>query len=165
MANEIATFGCGCFWGIQYVFDKVPGVIKTEVGYMGGDEKKFPDVSYEQVCTDETGYAEVLRVEYDSKKISYEKLLDIFWHSHDPTTLNQQGYDFGNQYRSVIFYYNDEQKNKAEKSLEEIQKLIPKKIVTLIAKAGKFVKAEEYHQKYADRHGPRSCHIPNNPYL
>ena len=163
--KEKACFGCGCFWGIQYVFDKVPGVLKTEVGYMGGDEKRFPSVSYEDVCSSETGYAEVVYIEYDSDKVSYEKLLDFFWKSHDPTTLNQQAADFGSQYRSAIFYFNEQQKKKAEESLKKYQKLIPKKIVTQITGAGKFVKAEDYHQKYADKHGPRSCHIPRNPYL
>lgn len=163
--KEKACFGCGCFWGIQYVFDKVPGVLGTEVGYMGGDETKFPSVTYDDICSDKTGYAEVIYIEYDADKVSYEKLLDVFWKSHDPTTLNQQAADFGSQYRSVIFYYNDEQKRDAEESLKIIQKRIPRKIVTEITRAGKFVKAEDYHQKYAFRNGERSCHIPRNPYL
>ena len=163
--NELAVFGCGCFWGIQYVFDKIKGVTKTEVGYMGGDENKWPDPSYDDVCKNETGYAEVVRIEYDPEKISYDLLLDVFWRSHDPTTINQQAADFGTQYRSVIFYYDSEQKKTAEESLKKVQKLIAKKIVTQISKAGKFIPAEDYHQKYADKNGPRSCHIPRNPYL
>ncbi len=157
---EEAVFGMGCFWGVQSVFDAVPGVIKTEAGYMGGDETVYSKPSYAQVCSDVTGYAEVVRIEYDKTKVSYGKLLDIFWKNHNSTTKNQQGADYGSQYRSAIFYYSEEQREKAEKSLEVEQKKIKGKIVTEIANAEKFFKAEEYHQDYYKKKGiAPSCHI------
>ncbi len=163
--SEKTAFGCGCFWGIQYLFDKVYGVKKTDVGYMGGDEKMFPNPSYEDVCSNESRFAEVVHITFNPEKVSYKQLLEVFWKSHDPTTINQQAFDFGTQYRSVIFYYSKEQKATAEESKKEIQKLIPKPVVTEIVKATTFYPAEDYHQDYAKKHGPKSCHIPRNPYL
>ena len=159
--KEIATFGAGCFWGVELLFSKTPGVLSTRAGYMGGDEKRYLNPTYEQVCTDKTGYVEVVEMVFDSSKIIYEKLLDIFWENHDPTTLNRQGPDFGTQYKSVIFYHNDKQKKIAAKSLEKLQKKlgIKKKVVTQIVKAGNFFPAEEYHQKYLEKRGAESCHI------
>jgi peptide-methionine (S)-S-oxide reductase len=152
MKRESAAFGAGCFWGVQSKFDAVPGVLKTEVGYMGGDEE-YEKVSYKQVCTGNTGHAEVIKIEFDPLKVMYLDLLRKFWEIHNPTTLNRQGYDMGTQYRSVIFYFNAEQKKQAEASLEKAQEKLDKKIVTDIVKAGKFYKAEEYHQKYEERKG------------
>ena len=159
--KEIATFGAGCFWGVELGFSKLSGVLSTKVGYMGGDENKYPNPTYEQVCTDKTMYAEVLKVEFDPEKISYNKLLDFFWENHNPTTFNQQGPDFGTQYISVIFYYNDKQRKESEFSLKERQKKLGKerKIVTEIVKASTFYPAEEYHQKYLEKNRKESCHI------
>jgi len=144
---EIATFGAGCFWGVEAAFQRIKGVTKTTVGYMGGN---FKNPTYEDVCTDKTGHAEVVQVEFDSTKTSYEKLLDVFWNIHDPTQKNRQGVDIGTQYRSAIFYHTKEQKSLAEESktrLTELKKF-QKPIVTEIIKAGGFYKAEEYHQNY-----------------
>ncbi len=152
-----ACFGAGCFWGVQYVFDKFPGVLKTEVGYMGGTVK---DPSYELVCTGVTGHAEVVYIEFDPKRVNYEKLLEIFWKCHDPTQMNRQGPDFGKQYRSVIFYYNSKQKAAAEKSKKAYQKELGKEIVTAIEPASDFWRAEEYHQKYYEKKGSLPyCHV------
>lgn len=161
MKEEIACFGAGCFWGVELLFSKTGGVISTKAGYMGGDEKKYSNPSYEDVCTDETGYAEVVEIKYDSDKIHYKDLLRIFFENHNPTTLNRQGPDFGTQYRSVIFFYNDEQRKLAEKIKKEYQKIIgnEKVIVTQIIRASKFYPAEEYHQKYLEKKGIESCHI------
>lgn len=155
---EQATFGAGCFWGVEETFRKLPGVIETAVGYMGGTTE---NPTYEQVCTDRTGHAEVMQVTYDSEKISYEKLLEIFWNSHNPTTLNRQGPDVGTQYRSAIFYHTPQQKEIAEKSKEELEKSGKWKspIVTEITPAQNFWKAEEYHQKYLMKRGEDACHI------
>ncbi len=149
----IATFGAGCFWHVEAAFSEVKGVLSTAVGYMGGDMK---NPSYEDVCSDETGHAEVVQVEYDPKKVSYSSVLDIFWKIHDPTTLNRQGPDEGTQYRSVIFYHDEQQKKEAEKSKLVMQKKLGEKVVTSIVKAGMFYKAEEYHQKYFRKHG-KTC--------
>ena len=146
----IATFGAGCFWHVQAAFDKVKGVAKTIVGYTGGH---MNNPSYEDVCTDETGHAEVVQVEYDEKKISYEDLLKIFWKIHNPTTPNRQGPDVGTQYRSVIFYNNTKQKKAALDSMKEEQKKHTNKIVTEIIAAPTFYKAEDYHQNYFKKHG------------
>src|SRR3972149_2467579 len=132
MKKEIAVFGGGCFWHIQYAFSKLKGVVSTSAGYMGGDEKRYPDVNYEQVSSGETGYAEVVRIEYDSSKIIYDDLLDVFWKEHNPTTLNRQGPDVGANYRSVIFYQNKEQKEKAKKSKDEAKNMFENPIVTEI---------------------------------
>ena len=156
--TEKAIFAMGCFWGPQLLFDKLPGVLKTRVGYMGGKEDK-KEYSYREVCSDATGHAEVVEIEFNSEKIAYGKLLDFFWENHDSTQMNRQGPDFGSQYRSAIFYSDDSQKKLAEKSKEELQKRLKNKITTKIVKAGKFYEAEEYHQKYLEKKGLESCHI------
>ncbi len=159
MKKETAVFGMGCFWGPQVLFDETNGVLKTEVGYMGGEEKQ-EDYSYEEVCSGSTGHAEVVKVEFDSSKITYSELLNIFWKNHNPTTLNRQGLDFGKQYRSVIFYFNDSQKKVALASKKKWQKEFDKegkKIVTQILKAGKFYRAEDYHQYYLKKRGKKVC--------
>lgn len=140
-----AAFALGCFWHAQEEFDKFKGIVKTEVGYAGG-HKDNP--TYYEVSSGTTGHAETIEIEYNEDEISYEKLLEVFWKIHDPTTLNRQGADVGTQYRSIIFYYDEEQKREAEKSLEEKQKKFNRKIVTEIKPMEKFWRAEEYHQKY-----------------
>tara|TARA_Y100000748_G_C15369634_1_gene439195 strand:+ start:245 stop:703 length:459 start_codon:yes stop_codon:yes gene_type:complete len=140
-----ALFGAGCFWGVEEHFRKINGVTETLVGYSGGNTE---NPTYESVCYDNTDHAEVLLVNFDEEKISYEVLIQEFWKCHDPTTLNRQGPDFGKQYRSVIYYYNDEQKNIALKSRENNQENFDNRIVTEITKADTFYKAEDYHQKY-----------------
>lgn len=154
--KEIITFGAGCFWHVEEDFRKVKGVIKTTVGYMGG---KFKNPTYENVCSDNTGHAEVCQVEFDPKIISYERLLNIFWKMHNPTQLNRQGFDIGNQYRSVIFYYNEKQKKLALKSKEKEQKKYDLEIVTKIVPAMTFYKAEGYHQKYLMKRNLKICPI------
>lgn len=146
---EKATFGAGCFWGVEAEFRKVKGVIKTSVGYSGGN---FKNPSYEDVCNKETGHAEVVQVEYDSSKISYKNLLKIFWSIHNPTSLNRQGNDIGDQYRSVIFYHSKEQKKLVLESKKELEKSGKYKssIVTQILKAPTFYLAEDYHQQYLE---------------
>ena len=143
-------FGAGCFWGVEYNFNNVEGVNNAISGYSGG---KVDNPTYEQVCTNTTDHAEVVLVDYDPDVVTYDKLLQVFWEKHDPTTLNRQGPDIGTQYRSAIFYFDDEQKNSATKSLQERQSTIgSRKIVTEITKASDFWKAEEYHQKYFEKH-------------
>jgi len=159
MVKEEACFGAGCFWHVEEVFSKVSGV-ETQVGYMGGNEKKFSNPSYEDVCGEDSGFAEVVHLKFDPKKVSYAKLLEAFFTIHDPTQFHKQGPDVGSQYRSVIFYYNDGQKREAEKALKEFQEKTKKKIVTEIVKSGKFIRAEEYHQKYFKKH-PLVCKITN----
>ena len=151
---EKATFAAGCFWHVEEDFRKVKGVISTKAGYIGG---KLEKPSYEDVCTDETGHAEAVQIEFDPKTVSYEKLLDIFWKMHDPTTPNRQGPDVGTQYRSAIFYHNEKQKETALKSKERQQKLLNKQIVTEIVKAPEFYRAEDYHQKYLMKRGKNTC--------
>ena len=146
-----AMFGAGCFWGVEYNFAKVDGVNEAVSGYNGG---KVDNPTYERVCTNTTDHAEVVLVDYNPDIVSYEKLLDVFWNKHDPTTLNRQGPDAGTQYRSAIFYFDDEQRDKATKSLKNRQTSIgSRKIVTEITKASDFWRAEEYHQKYFEKHG------------
>ena len=147
-----ATFGAGCFWHVEDLLSKTKGVKSTKVGYIGG---QLPNPTYEDVCTDKTGHAEAVEVEYDPDEISYEDLLDVFWNNHNPTTLNRQGPDVGIQYRSAIFYHNDEQKEIAEKSKQTIDKSgqFEKPIVTEIVPTPTFYEAEEYHQKYFKKHG------------
>lgn len=142
-----ATFGAGCFWGVEAAFRKLGQEVSTAVGYSGGT---FKNPTYEDVCTGKTGHAEVVQVEYDPGKISYEKLLEVFWDVHDPTTLNRQGPDMGTQYRSVIFFHNPEQETLANASKEKLEKSgkYKNKIVTEIKPAQEFYRAEEYHQKY-----------------
>lgn len=151
-----ATFGAGCFWGVEDIFRKLEGVMDTQVGYAGGD---FDHPSYQDVCSGVTGHAEVVEVNYDPEIISYTDLLDIFWNIHDPTTLNRQGPDIGTQYRSVIFYHNSKQEELAlesKKSLEASGRY-EREIVTEIKPAGKFWRAEEYHQQYIEKTGRKSC--------
>ena len=145
---EIAVLACGCFWGPEIKFSKIEGVIKTEVGYCGGNSSK---TSYEEVCTGDTNHAEVVKLEFDPNKISYEKILEFFFQIHDPTTLNSQGPDFGTQYRSEIFYLNDNQKNIAEKITKKINEELSGKVVTKISLLKNYCIAEEYHQKYLDK--------------
>ena len=147
-----ATFGAGCFWHVEDLLAKTKGVTSTKVGYTGG---QLPNPTYEEVCTDKTGHAEAVEVEYDPNEISFEELLDVFWNNHNPTTLNRQGPDVGIQCRSAIFYHDDEQKQIAEKSKNDLDKSgkFPNPIVTQIIPAPVFYKAEEYHQKYFKKHG------------
>ena len=147
-----AMFGAGCFWGVEYNFTKLKGVREVLSGYSGG---KTPNPTYEQVCSNSTEHAEVVMIDYDETQISYEELLDAFWMKHDPTTLNRQGPDVGNQYRSAIFYFDEEQQTLAKESLKNLQKKLERSIVTEITKADTFWKAEEYHQKYFEKHGLR----------
>ncbi len=145
---EIAVLALGCFWGPEIKFSKIEGIIKTEVGYCGGNSSK---TTYKQVCTGETNHAEVVKLDFDEKVISYEKILNIFFEIHDPTTLNSQGPDFGTQYRSEIFYLNNNQKNTAEKVLNEINKKLSNKVVTKISSLKNYCPAEEYHQRYLEK--------------
>ena len=145
---EIAVLALGCFWGPEMKFSKVNGVIKTEVGYCGGNS---PTVTYKEVCSGKTNHAEVVKLDYDEKTISYEKILNIFFEIHDPTTLNSQGPDFGTQYRSEIFYLNENQKNIAHKVLKERNIKLSGKIVTKISPDKNYSTAENYHQKYLEK--------------
>jgi peptide-methionine (S)-S-oxide reductase len=158
MNTKTATFGAGCFWGVEELYRTQPGVIETAVGYMGGT---LENPTYEAVCTDSTGHAEVVHVTYNPEEISYEKLLELFWENHNPTTPNQQGPDFGSQYRSAIFYHDEEQKQIAEQSKEALEQSgkWKKPIVTEVVKASTFWPAEDYHQKYLMKRGLGSCHI------
>ena len=153
-----ASFGAGCFWGVEAAFRAVPGVRNTAVGYQGGTLK---NPSYEDVCSGRTGHAEVVHVEYDPSEATYDKLLDLFWEEHDPTTPNRQGPDVGTQYRSVIFYYTPEQKATAEASKAKLEaaRRFKRPIVTQIVAAPEFYRAEEYHQRYLEKRGQRSCAI------
>jgi peptide-methionine (S)-S-oxide reductase len=155
---EKATFGAGCFWGVEAAFRQIKGVKATAVGYMGG---KLKDPTYQDVCTDRTGHAEVVEVEFDPSEVSYEDLLRVFWDNHDPTTLNRQGPDTGTQYRSVIFYHTPEQETAAKASKEALAKSgrYKRPIVTEIVPAPEFWRAEEYHQQYLEKRGLAHCHI------
>ena len=155
---EKATFGAGCFWGVEVKFRQIPGVTDAAVGYAGG---KFENPTYEDVCTDRTGHAEVVQVTFDPAKVGYDQLLEVFWGSHDPTTLNRQGPDHGTQYRSVIFFHSPEQEAAARASKEKQQASgrFKKPIVTEIARASTFYRAEEYHQRYLEKRGLAVCHI------
>ena len=158
--TETAIFGMGCFWKPELLFSEIEGILSTKVGYIGGDEEKYPNPTYEQVCSNETGYIESILIEFNPKIISYEEILEIFWKNHNPTTANRQGPDIGTQYKSAIFYNSPNQKKIAEKSKEEIQKKYEdKKVVTEIRKAETFFPAEDYHQKYLEKSGLKSCHI------
>lgn len=156
MKTDKATFAAGCFWGVEAVFRQINGVISTQVGYTGG---AMDNPTYEDVCTDETGHAEAVEITYDPDKVSYEKLLDVFWNNHNPTQSNRQGPDVGTQYRSAIFYHNEKQKKASQKSLKEQQKKYKDKIATEIKSSSKFYKAEEYHQQYLEKRGLSTCHI------
>jgi peptide-methionine (S)-S-oxide reductase len=154
-----ATFGAGCFWGVEVAFRQVPGVVSTAVGYLGGT---LPNPTYEDVCSGRTGHAEVVEVTYDPGKVPYDDLLNVFWTNHDPTTLNRQGPDRGAQYRSAIFYHDEGQKAAAERSKDRLgtSGRFSRPIVTEITPASVFYRAEEYHQRYLEKHGLASCHIP-----
>jgi peptide-methionine (S)-S-oxide reductase len=156
--TEKATFAAGCFWGVEETFRQTPGVLSTVVGYTGGS---VPNPSYEDVCTDTTGHAEAVEVEYDPSQVSYSTLLDIFWNNHNPTTRNRQGPDVGSQYRSVIFYHSAAQQRLAEESKAQLEASgkFANPIVTEILPAGPFYRAEEYHQQYLAKRGLASCHI------
>jgi peptide-methionine (S)-S-oxide reductase len=152
-----ATFGAGCFWGVESAFREVKGVTDVAVGYMGG---ALASPSYKDVCTDRTGHAEAVQVDFDPAQVSYEQLVRVFFEIHDPTTLNRQGPDWGTQYRSVIFFHDAEQEAAARKVMEELDRSghFPRKIVTQIAPATEFWRGEEYHQRYFEKHGIPSCH-------
>ncbi len=153
---EKATFAAGCFWGIESAFCQLDGVISTQVGYSGGFTE---NPTYEEVCKDKTGHAESVLVEFNPDIVSYDTLLELFWKIHDPTTVNRQGPDIGSQYRSIIFYHNDKQKNKAIDSKEKLERSgkFSKKIATEIIPESKFYRAEEYHQKYFQKQGIAKC--------
>jgi peptide-methionine (S)-S-oxide reductase len=155
---EKATFGAGCFWGVEATFRQIPGVIDTAVGYLGGT---LVNPTYEDVCTDQTGHAEVVQITFDPAKVSYEQLLNVFWEMHDPTTLNRQGPDIGTQYRSAIFFHSPEQEAIARKSKAEIEASgkFRRPIVTEITPASTFYRAEEYHQRYLEKRGLTHCQI------
>ena len=155
---EKATFAAGCFWGVEAAFRQVKGVVSTRAGYTGGALK---NPTYGDVCTDRTGHAEAVEVEYDPTRVSYDDLLKVFWRIHDPTTLNRQGPDFGTQYRSAVFFHNSEQEAAARASKEQLQGSGSHKrpIVTEITAAGEFHPAEEYHQRYLEKRGQASCAI------
>ena len=145
---EIAVLALGCFWGPEIKFSKINGIIKTEVGYCGGNS---PKTTYKEVCTGNTNHAEVVKLDFDEKIISYEKILNIFFEIHDPTTLNSQGPDFGTQYRSEVFYLNESQKQIAEKVFKETSQKLSGKVVTKISLLKNYCPAEEYHQKYLEK--------------
>jgi peptide-methionine (S)-S-oxide reductase len=149
-----ATFGAGCFWGVEAAFRQLDGVTRTRVGYAGGE---LDSPTYEDVCSHKTGHAEVVEVSYDPDQVSYDDLLDVFWGKHDPTQLNRQGWDIGDQYRSVIFVHDEEQRAAAERSKDNEQAAYRKPIVTQIEPAPAFYEAEDYHQQYLEKRGRSSC--------
>ncbi|MDP9115106.1 MAG: peptide-methionine (S)-S-oxide reductase MsrA [Acidobacteriota bacterium] len=153
---EKATFGAGCFWGVEAAFRRLAGVKSTQVGYAGG---KLDHPTYEDVCTGRTGHAEVVEVTFDPAIISYHDLLEVFWDNHNPTTLNRQGPDVGEQYRSAIFFHSPEQEAEAKSSRESAQQRFPRPIVTEITAAQPFWPAEDYHQQYLEKRGLSHCHI------
>lgn len=160
MKTARALVAAGCFWGVQFYFDQIPGVISTTVGYAGGHTK---NPTYDQVCTGLTGHAEALLAEFDPKKVTYEMLLRHFFRMHDPTQLNRQGPDVGTQYRSAIFYFDQEQRSTAIKVRNKVQVKLDQPVVTEIEPAGAFYKAEPYHQKFSERTGIGMCHVPYEP--
>jgi peptide-methionine (S)-S-oxide reductase len=153
-----ATFAAGCFWGVEATFRQIPGVTGTRVGYTGGELK---NPTYKDVCTDRTGHAEAVEIDYDPAKVSYEELMNVFWENHDPTQLNRQGPDFGTQYRSAIFYHSPEQEQAARASKSTLEKSghYSRPIVTQIVPATTFYEAEDYHQQYLEKRGLATCHI------
>ena len=153
-----ATFAAGCFWGVEATFRQMPGVLATRVGYIGGNTE---NPTYKEVCTDRTGHAEAVEVEFDSARVRYEDLLKVFWENHDPTQLNRQGPDWGTQYRTAIFFHSPEQQAIAQASKETLEKAgrYSKPIVTQIVPAATFYPAEDYHQQYLEKRGLASCHI------
>ena len=158
--NQQVLLGAGCFWGVQYYFDQVPGVLETVVGYAGGHTK---NPSYEDVCSHATGHAEVVLIKFNPKKVTYKTLIQHFFRIHDPTQLNRQGLDIGDQYRSVIFYFNNEQQTIARECKKSAQSNYQAPVVTQIEQVPIFYKAEEYHQKYAEKTGRGQCHIAYAP--
>ncbi|HZT72070.1 MAG TPA: peptide-methionine (S)-S-oxide reductase MsrA [Terriglobales bacterium] len=158
MPSEKALFAGGCFWGVEAAFRKIPGVVATTVGYSGGT---VPNPTYEQVCTDTTGHAETVEVEYDPARVSYEQLLQVFWENHDPTQLNRQGPDVGRQYRSAIFYLNAAQERAARAARDALAASgrYRRPIATEITAAGPFYRAEDYHQQYLEKRGLAHCHL------
>ena len=153
---EKATFGAGCFWGVEETFRRLAGVKSTQVGYTGG---ALDHPTYEDVCTDRTGHAEVVEVTFDPQAVSYHDLLEVFWNNHNPTTKNRQGPDFGSQYRSAIFFHSPRQEEEAKASREAAQSRFSRTIVTEIVPAAPFWRAEEYHQQYLEKRGQAHCHI------
>jgi peptide-methionine (S)-S-oxide reductase len=149
-----ATFGAGCFWGVEAAFRQLDGVTKTRVGYAGG---ALENPTYEDVCSHTTGHAEVVEVDYDPDQVSYDELLEVFWRKHNPTQLNRQGWDIGDQYRSVIFVHDEQQRDAAEQSKQNEQAAYRKPIVTQIEPAPTFYEAEDYHQQYLEKRGRASC--------
>ena len=157
MTTETVTFGAGCFWGVEYVFERVPGVLHTEAGYEGGITE---NPTYRDVCSHTTGHAEVVRVTFDPTVVTFEQLLEVFWAMHDPTQVDRQGPDVGDQYRSVIFTLSDEQRAAAEASRERAQAHYARPIATQIAPSTTFYAAEDYHQRYYDKNGHEPyCHV------
>ncbi|MGH9476741.1 MAG: peptide-methionine (S)-S-oxide reductase MsrA [Terriglobales bacterium] len=156
---EQARFAMGCFWGSEAAFRHLPGVVETTVGYAGGHAD---DPTYKQVCSGRTGHAEVVEVDFDPQKVSYEQLLDVFWENHDPTTLNRQGPDVGSQYRSALFYLTPQQEAAARASQQRLQASgkLRRPVVTEITAAGPFWRAEDYHQNYLEKNGMAACHLP-----
>jgi peptide-methionine (S)-S-oxide reductase len=154
MSEQKATFGAGCFWGVEAAFRRLDGVTATAVGYAGGGTE---NPTYEQVCSDRTGHAEVVEVTYDPERITYDELLDVFWREHDPTQLNRQGPDVGSQYRSVVFVHDDAQREAALRSKAHEQARWPQPVVTQIEDAPAFWPAEDYHQRYLEKRGLASC--------
>jgi methionine-S-sulfoxide reductase len=160
MNTEKAIFAAGCFWGVQYYFDQIPGVTKTTVGYTGGHTE---NPTYDDVCTHQTGHAEAVLVEFDPAQVSYDMLVKQFFRMHDPTQLNRQGPDVGDTYRSAIFYFDQDQRKDAIQVRNQRQKEIDRPIVTQIEPADRFYEAEAYHQKFTERTGMGMCHIPYAP--
>jgi peptide-methionine (S)-S-oxide reductase len=155
---EKATFGAGCFWGVEAAFRQIKGVASTSVGYTGGN---LPNATYEDVCSGRTGHAEAVEVQFDPTQVSYNELLQVFWENHDPTQLNRQGPDFGTQYRSAIFFHSPEQEAAARASKQQLEASgkLKRPIATQVVAAGEFYRAEDYHQQYLEKRGLASCHI------
>lgn len=158
MSTERATFGAGCFWGVEAAFRRVEGVVATAVGFAGGD---LENPTYRDVCNGVSGHAEVVQVEFDPERVSYDQLLDVFWENHDPTTLNRQGADIGSQYRSVVFFHSPAQHSAAETSMRSLEEShrYQDRIVTTLEPASKFFVAEDYHQQYLEKRGLATCRI------
>jgi peptide-methionine (S)-S-oxide reductase len=154
--ERLATFGAGCFWGVEAAFRRLEGVSKTRAGYAGGN---VDHPTYKEVCSDRTGHAEVVEVTYDDEQVPYEQLLAVFWAEHDPTQVNRQGPDVGSQYRSVIFVHDDEQRVAAERSRERVQSRLGRPVATSIEDAPPFWEAEDYHQQYLEKRGLASCTV------
>ncbi|MCO5550533.1 hypothetical protein L7F22_004020 [Adiantum nelumboides] len=150
MPQQLATFAAGCFWSVELAFQRVPGVVKTTVGYTQGKTK---NPTYQEVCSGRTNHTEAVMLEYDPEQVTYEKLLEVFWGKHDPTQLNRQGNDIGTQYRSGIYFHTPQQEEAARESLEAVERRIGKKVMTEILPAGEFYPAEEYHQRYLEKGG------------